>query len=97
MKPTLELILMFVSLASFLSGLIMWYGGKVQKSYAAQRDFEHLKRNYSQLAENQAAIMREFDKRCDQIDMALLETKGMINGLQTQVLAEHSQGWRRRD
>lgn len=97
MKTTLEVLVLIVSLSSFFSGVIMWYSGRVQKSYAAQRDFEHLRRNYAQLAENQAAILKEFDKRCDAVDLALIEVKGLINGLQAQVLAEHSQGWRRRD
>lgn len=97
MKPTIELIAISISICTFLAGGFAWYSATVVKRYAAQRDFEHLRRNYAQLAENQKTIMSEFDKRCDQIDLALIETKGLINGLQTQILAEHSQGWRRRD
>ena len=97
MKPTIELIAISISVCTFLAGIFAWYSATVVKRYAAQRDFEHLRRNYAQLAENQAAIMKEFDKRCDAIDLALIETKGLLNGLYAQVTAEISQGWRRRE
>jgi nitrogen fixation protein FixH len=59
----------FVAISGFILGLITalagwlaWYGTAVRKRYAAERDFNHLRRNYEQLAENQKIILLAMDK-----------------------------------
>lgn len=96
MKPTLEIVLMFISLASFLGGVVMWYTGAITKRYAAQRDFEHLKRSYSQMAENQAKILDELDRRFDAVNQILADIKGLEMALLTKLGSENSTGWYRK-
>ena len=55
----------FVAIAGFLLGIITafggwlaWYASSVKKAYAAERDFNHLKRNYEQLVQNQTEMLR---------------------------------------
>ena len=64
-------IALIISIASFLGGLIMWYRGSVEKRYAAERDFNHLKRNYEQLAASLATLMQAEDERFDEIRLRL--------------------------
>lgn len=45
-----SLIPLLLGVASFIAGAIAWYRGAVEKRYAAERDFQHLRRNYEQLA-----------------------------------------------
>ncbi len=48
-----NLLSLALGLGGFLSGGLMWYRGAVRKSYAAERDFAHLRRNQEQI---QAAL-----------------------------------------
>lgn len=48
-----------LGLLTSLAGFLVWYGSSVRKSYAAERDFAHLRRNYEQLAENQKHMLIE--------------------------------------
>ena len=50
-----------LSLVTGLIGAIAWYSSKVKKEYAAQRDFNHLKNNYQQLAINVENLWRLMD------------------------------------
>lgn len=45
------LVSLTLGLLGFLSGLILWYRGAIEKRYAAERDFGHLKRNQEQMAQ----------------------------------------------
>lgn len=71
----------FVALGGFLLGLLTsllgalaWYGSAVRKRYAAERDFQHLKNNYAQLAANQGTILS-----------ALQETNDKLGDIHTEV------------
>ena len=72
------LISLIMGLASFLSGLLLWYKGSVEKRYAAQRDFGHLKRNYQQLSEGVSLQAKEMDRRFDQVEADLREIKILL-------------------
>ena len=67
-----------MGLLSFLSGGVLWYKGSVEKRYAAQRDFGHLKNNYKQMSEAIAIQSKEVDARFDSLDDKLREIKMMI-------------------
>ena len=41
-----------MSLFTGIFGAIAWYRAGVRKAYAAERDFNHLKNNYRQLAQS---------------------------------------------
>jgi dGTP triphosphohydrolase len=64
----------WIAIGGFLLGLgttvnaaIIWYSNSVKKRYAAERDFEHMKNNYKQLAANQHLILEEIDETKDTI------------------------------
>ena len=61
-----------------LIGIIFWYRGMIRKSYAAERDFGHLKRHYEGLALGQEAMLKELDTRCDAIERQLIRIEAAI-------------------
>lgn len=86
---SLETAAALIGILTFIGGLIAWYRGAVQKEYASQRDWEHVKNNQKQLVENLNFIFKEvdekFDKiieyqdnRFDKIDSQLIEVKSMF-------------------
>lgn len=75
----------WIALAGFLLGLwttlnaaVTWYGESVRKQYAVERDFNHLKTNYKQLAENMATIDKSVDSFKDMVMKELTEIKSML-------------------
>ena len=60
-----------ISISSLFGGLILWYRGSVEKRYAAERDFNHLKRNYEQLTANLTTLRQQEDDRFDGIRLRL--------------------------
>lgn len=83
----------WIAFGAFIAGLIPYglnlvshYSNSQQKRYAAERDFQHLKRNQEQIVSNIAHIAKDFDDRFDEIekrlnhiDHALLEIKTYLN------------------
>lgn len=65
---SLETAAALIGIVTFIGGLIAWYRGAVQKEYASQRDWEHVKNNQKQLVENLNFIFKEIDERFDKID-----------------------------
>lgn len=53
------LVSLTLGLLGFLSGLVLWYKGAIEKRYAAERDFGHLKRNQEQMAQALGIIDEE--------------------------------------
>lgn len=65
-----------------LAGAILWYVNTEKKKYAAERDFQHLKRNQEQISQGLGDIVQELerhfdkvDRRFDQIERDILEIK----------------------
>jgi hypothetical protein len=54
-----------------IGGGLAWYSARVKKTYAAERDFQHLKRSYDALTLNVEQVWRHLDERCDRIDLKL--------------------------
>lgn len=86
---SLEAIAASIGIITFIGGLIAWYKGAIQKEYASQRDWEHVKLNQKQLIENLNFIFKEIDqnfdritdeqdKRFDKVDNQLIEIKSMF-------------------
>ena len=79
MKPLSQESLAFLNLllgaGTTFSGIIFWYRNVIRKSYAAQRDFNHLKKNQEQILQNLEYLLREQDKRFDTIDREIIEIK----------------------
>lgn len=65
------------------------YRSSIRKGYAAERDFNHLQRNYENLTKNIdfmakeidanfVAISKDLDNRCDSIDKNQIEIKALL-------------------
>ena len=87
-----ELISLFISVSVFISGIVAWWSARVQKSYAAQRDFAHLKNNYEQLARNQSVILDEIKEASYTITSAMERQMTMLNILIAKSSGEDSFG-----
>lgn len=70
-----------IALASFIGGIVStsiaflkWYGSAQKKAYAAERDFQHLRRNQEQLAE----ALKLIDKEVEQVNVKLVRLESLI-------------------
>lgn len=85
----LETIAALIGIVTLIGGAIAWDRGAIQKEYASQRDWEHIKNNQKQLVENLNFIFKEIeqnfekvideqDSRFDKVDCQLIEIKSMF-------------------
>lgn len=91
----LQFVVLCISVGTTIFVTVSWYSSVIRKQYAAQRDFDHLKRNYQQLSEGQAQIMKEFDTRFDKQVTDMIECKNTMNVILLKLAAEQSSGWRK--
>jgi hypothetical protein len=77
-----------LGIITFLGGLLAWYRGSVEKSYAAKRDFGHLKKSLETLITNLETLRAEDDRRFDELKDRQLEIKAMLYSAFTS-----RQGW----
>ena len=70
-----------IGVITFIGGLLAWYRGAVEKRYAAERDFNHLKRNYEQLANSLGSLMKDEEDRFDELRLELRELKFQLQGI----------------
>lgn len=56
------LISLLLGLGGFASGVILWYKGSVEKRYAAERDFNHIRNNLQQYGEGLSDIAEQIDE-----------------------------------
>jgi hypothetical protein len=75
------LIGVVLGVISMIGGFFLWYRGAVVKRYAAERDFNHLRRNQEQMIANLSALLKEDDRRFDTVDDELKEIKVLTLGL----------------
>lgn len=73
-------------------GIFQYILTSQKKSYAAERDFNHLKRNYEQLAQNQQLLLKEFEERSIELRQELREQKILLNTVLTQIAGDRSVG-----
>jgi hypothetical protein len=59
-------------------GGLLWWEGRVRKSYAAERDFAHLRRQYEQLSQNLATLSDDLSEQMQDIRTEVIRTQGMI-------------------
>lgn len=83
---TPELLAMAISLVTFIAGGVAWFSSAIRKGYAAERDFQHLKRNQEQLSLGIKQCLDQYDhkfeltkKELDEIEIQLIEVKGVLN------------------
>ena len=60
---TVGIVVSLMSLFTGVMGAIAWSRAKTRKEYAAERDFNHLKNNYKQLAQNVEELWRLMDNQ----------------------------------
>lgn len=70
-----------IGILSLLGGFVLWYKGSVEKRYAAERDFNHLRRSQEQLGNAIAAIDTFLDDRLDEQRGELKEIKALCLSL----------------
>lgn len=75
-----------ISIATAIVGLAAFQRASARKEYASERDFNHLKVNQKQLAENVAQLWRQNDERFDDLDRQLDRLEFHITGR----VAEHA-------
>ncbi|MEL6402097.1 MAG: hypothetical protein AAFR26_23945 [Cyanobacteria bacterium J06626_4] len=74
----LGIVLGMMSLFTGVFGAIAWYRSNVRKAYAAERDFNHLKNNYRQLAESVNNLYRFSDDAKDEVMRELTYIRAAI-------------------
>lgn len=77
----LEYAVALIGILTFIGGVIAWYRSAVEKQYANQRDWNHVKNNQQQLIQNLDFFIKEQDRRFDHQDQQITEIKGMIYSL----------------
>lgn len=83
----LEVLAVAISVVTFSGGIVAWYRGAVEKRYAAERDFNHLKNNYDQINSNLLRIAKDQEEMIEGIEKDLIEVKNLLN-----LLIVHSTG-----
>ncbi len=66
---------LILAFTTTLCGAILWYVQTEKKKYAAERDFNHLRRNIEQLTENIKYQTNELDEKFEQLQRDILEIK----------------------
>ncbi len=72
---------LLLGILSLLAGFFMWYRGAVEKSYAAQRDFGHIRRNQEQMLSAIDQLESEWDDRLQAQQAELKEIKAYVFSL----------------
>lgn len=88
-KANIDLLIAAATLAGLLSTAMMWYRTKVEKTYAAQRDFNHLRNSINGLSTS-------IDKLIDEQDEAINDLKREISSLNTKLETLPFSGYRTR-
>lgn len=89
----LEHIALGIGLMTATAGAIAWYSANVRKQYAAERDFQHLKRNYESLSQAIAQVIQDQDERFDQLDKSLLQINAILQNIVLGKSKGDSQEW----
>lgn len=69
----------FLSVIISLGSFVLWFANSEKKKYAAERDFNHIRKNQEQTNLALNSILAEIDKRFDILDRDIIEIKSNIN------------------
>lgn len=75
MENLIGIVTGLIGIAGAVIGVISWYTGSVEKRYAAQRDFGHLKNSQLQLSNNLDRLFSDLENHLDRQDDALNQLK----------------------
>lgn len=65
MESLETVISLVLGITSLVSGIFLWHRSSVTKNYAAERDFQHLKRNYEQNSEVLGEVAENVERLCE--------------------------------
>ena len=69
-----------IAVLSLGASLVLWYRSVVRKSYAAERDFRHLKRSYESLSQNVSFSTKLVDEKLDGVMAEIIRLQGQLEG-----------------
>lgn len=87
-----DLLAIALSLVTFLSGIVAWYSSSVKKSYAAERDFGHLKMSLQQIEKTISDHADEQEEKLRQLEREIVELKGLIHALAFSIRGTTTEG-----
>jgi hypothetical protein len=95
MQFILEHASLAIGVFTSIIGVTAWYSAYVRRQYAAERDFQHLKRNYEGLRDAVVKLTADQDERFDKIDLAQIQIQSILQSLWHQYGrgGGDSQGW----
>lgn len=77
-SDSIAIISFLIGLGTTLAGVTAWYTSAVKKKYAAEREFQHLRRNQEQIQTGLNDLVQEVDRRFDGIDQHLLKIEAYM-------------------
>ncbi len=66
---------LILAFTTTVCGAILWYVNTEKKKYAAERDFNHLRRNIQQLSDNISFQTGELEKQFEKLERDILEIR----------------------
>ena len=88
-SDTIALLALLLAFTTTIGAVILSYIQSEKKKYAAERDFNHLKRNIQQLTESIRYQSKEFEDNFEQLQRDILEIKMYLG---TQKLSDRPSG-----
>lgn len=71
-------ISLVLGLSTFTAGCIAYWRGSVEKAFAAQRDFQHLKRNQEQIVMALQDIAKEQDEKLNDLTLEMVRLNALL-------------------
>lgn len=69
-RTILDIAIAAASLIGFVSTALLWYRTRIEKSYAAQREFQHLKKAVETLSANVIELLKHQEEETEKIKEA---------------------------
>jgi septal ring factor EnvC (AmiA/AmiB activator) len=64
-KSIIAILTFLAGAGSAVLGMLRWFSTSERKRFAAEREFEHLKRNQEQMKQSSASLAKEIDNLSD--------------------------------
>lgn len=96
-KDNIELIIAvigsLIGIGGATAAIFAKWRASIEKGYAAQRDFQHLRRNQEQIVQGIDQIAKDIDARLDRVDLALNRVESMMHNslLRSHPLRRHEE------
>lgn len=67
-----------MGITSLVGGFLLWHRGSVEKRYAAERDFAHIRNDFKSLSANLAHEAEETERSFNELRFELKECKALL-------------------